>query len=96
MRSLCTTRAPTLSVVVLPPGGVLWLSGLTAVAVPTSWAKTGDVIRAVPAKRSAMVFSSSMLAPQNLSVGPALTCRSRMLNTDKFDTIARYCTRAPK
>jgi hypothetical protein len=61
MRSLCTTRAPTLSVVVLPPGGVLWLSGLTAVAVPTSCAKTGDVIRAVPAKRSAMVFSSSML-----------------------------------
>src|SRR5580704_3233749 len=35
-------------------------------------------------------------APQNLSVGPALTCRSRMLNTDKFDTIVRYCTRAPK
>ena len=96
MRSLCTTRAPTLSVVVLPPGGVLWLSGLTAVAVPTSWAKTGDVNKRSASQEERDGLFQFHAAPQNLSVGPALTCRSRMLNTDKFDTIVRYCTRAPK
>src|SRR5262245_21814882 len=64
MRSLCTTRAPTFSVVVLPPGGVHWESGLTAAAVPTSWAKTGAAAKAGPASSIAMVFSSSMLASE--------------------------------
>jgi hypothetical protein len=41
MRSLCTTRAPTVSVVVEPPGGVLSVAGLTAVAVPTCCAMAG-------------------------------------------------------
>jgi hypothetical protein len=34
MRSLCSTRAPTVSVVVEPPGGLPSVLGLTAVAVP--------------------------------------------------------------
>src|ERR1700751_134086 len=41
MRSLCITRAPTVSLSVAPPGGVLSLTGLTAVAVPTCCASAG-------------------------------------------------------
>ena len=41
MCSLCKTRAPTVSVVVEPPGGVASELGLTAVAVPICWAKLG-------------------------------------------------------
>ena len=41
MRSLCTICAPTISVMVPPPGGVLSEVGLTAVAVPTCCAAAG-------------------------------------------------------
>ncbi len=41
MRSLCSTRAPTVSVVVEPPGGVPSVLGLNAVVVPICCATAG-------------------------------------------------------
>src|ERR1051325_4452777 len=56
MRSLCITRAPTVSLSVAPPGGVLSLTGLTAVAVPTCWARAGAAASSTAANGNAMNF----------------------------------------
>ena len=52
MRSLCSTRAPTVSVVVEPPGGVPSVLGLTAVAVPICCAMTCCTMAGAAAARA--------------------------------------------
>src|ERR1700720_468486 len=56
MRSLCITRAPTASLSVAPPGGVLSLTGLTAVAVPTCCASAGPAAINTAASGTMMNF----------------------------------------
>src|SRR5690242_6410463 len=57
MRSLCITRAPTVSLSVDPPGGVLSLTGLTAVAVPTCCASAGPAVSSAAKSGNAMRFA---------------------------------------
>jgi len=54
MRSLCSTRAPMVSVVVEPPGGVPSVLGLTAVAVP--------ICCAIPCRTMAGAAAASAVA----------------------------------
>ncbi len=61
MRSLCSTRAPTVSVVVEPPGGVPSELGLTAVAVPICCAMAGAATRAA-ASANAMDLSFPVIS----------------------------------
>src|SRR3974390_3707554 len=56
MRSLCITRAPTVSLSAAPPGGVPSLTGLTAVAVPTCCASAGPVAIRAAASGTMMNF----------------------------------------
>ena len=71
MRSLCSTRAPTVSVVVGPPGGVASLLGLTAVAVPICCAMTCFIITgaAVSAVASANAMDLYFPAIAALKIG---------------------------
>ena len=63
MRSLCMTRAPTARLPVAPPGGVLSLTGLTAVAVPTSCAAAGEAAMSAAASGNARKFPRMTLGP---------------------------------
>src|SRR5690349_2798787 len=76
MRSLCITRAPTVSLSVAPPGGVLSLTGLTAVAVPTCWASAGA------ATSSAAVNGNTMNFPVMTRPVSACSANDRHLAAD--------------
>ena len=67
MRSLCSTRAPTVSVVIEPPGGVASLLGLTAVVVPICCAVTcftimGAVASAVASANAMDLYFAAIAA----------------------------------
>src|SRR5262249_51407741 len=100
MRSLCSTRAPTVSVVVGPPGGVASLPGLTAVEVPiccamTCFTITGAAVSAVASANAMDLYFPSHCSPQNRINGPALIDRSRYENAATLEAAFRYCSSEP-
>src|SRR6516162_9731749 len=80
MRSLCITRAPTVSLPVPPPGGVPSLTGLTAVAVPTCCASAGPA--AISAAASGAMMNLTLMTHSLECLASKRSANDRQLPAD--------------